>query len=87
MKNPTNPTKRSTPFFVWLLKLLYEVDLIRNRLLQQCLIQESFDGIDLDICDFYKIHSSVMYGTFQQQLPITTSITTYSFVILSVPSV
>jgi hypothetical protein len=41
---------------------------------QQCLIQENFNGVDWNICDFYKIHSSVMDGTFQQQLPNNLSI-------------
>jgi hypothetical protein len=51
------------------LKLLYKVDLIRNRLFKECFIQDNFDGVDWDISNFYKTHSSVMDGIFQRQLP------------------
>jgi len=51
------------------LKLLYKLDLCRNRLFSECLTQEHFDGVDWRIGNFYSIHSSVMNGTFHQNLP------------------
>jgi hypothetical protein len=51
------------------LKLLYKVDLIRNRMVQQCLVQPDFIDVDWNRCDFYQIHATVMDGNFQQLLP------------------
>jgi hypothetical protein len=56
------------------LKLIYKVDLVRDRLFKECLIQDNFNDVDWNICDFYRIHSSVMDGTFQQLLPMNLGI-------------
>jgi hypothetical protein len=56
------------------LKLIYKVDLVRDQLFKECLIQDNFDDVDWNICDFYRIHSSVMDGTFQQLLPMNLGI-------------
>ena len=51
------------------LKLLYKTDLTRNRLFQACLVNEDFVDVDWNMCDFYRIHASVMDGNFFQNLP------------------
>lgn len=51
------------------LKLLYKMHLTQNRLLQACLINEDFINVDWNMCDFYRIHSSVMDENFIQSLP------------------
>ena len=56
------------------LQLLFKIDMYRNRLFHQCLIQETFDEVDWKTCDFYEIHSSVMNGNFVQRLPENHSI-------------
>jgi hypothetical protein len=56
------------------LRLLYKVDMVRNRIFHQCLIQENFDSVDWNICDFYKIHASVLDGSFVQLLPCNLDI-------------
>jgi len=56
------------------LKLLYKVDLTRNRLFQACLINEDFIDVDWNMCDFYRIHTSVMDGNFIQLLPANLGI-------------
>jgi hypothetical protein len=56
------------------LKLLYKTDLVRNRLFHACLINEDFLDVDWNLCDFYRIHSSVMDGNFQQLLPANLDI-------------
>jgi hypothetical protein len=56
------------------LKLLCKVDMIRNRICQQCLVNEDFLNVDWDRADFYQIHAAVLDGNFSQLLPSNLSI-------------
>jgi hypothetical protein len=56
------------------LKLLYKVDMIRNRICQQCLVNEDFLNVDWNRADFYQIHAAVLDGNFSQLLPSNLSI-------------
>jgi hypothetical protein len=56
------------------LRLIYKIDLVRDWLFKECLIQDNFDDVDWNICDFYHIHLSIIDGTFQQLLPMNLGI-------------
>jgi hypothetical protein len=51
------------------LRLLFKVDLFRNRLFQECLVKKDFAQVDWRTCNFYDIHTSIMNGNFTQKLP------------------
>ena len=55
---------------IFCLKLLYKIELTRNRLFQACLIDEDFIHVDWNMCDFYRI----MDGNFIQLLPANPGI-------------
>jgi hypothetical protein len=56
------------------LKLLYKIDMIKNNFFMQCLSARVFGDVDWNQCDFYRVHSAVIDGNFNQLLPTNLGI-------------